>query len=143
MRLALSSEGFDSTGRPVNVDIEPRKVTVGGETQTVNETWCLQIGLVHELFDLDLAVDPYTQDLLVTGSIALVQGFCPEEGEPTSVDPVSVLDTTPVELTVPSGATATISYNLQGQRSLFGVSGLLDSDTGVIVELQVTHKQPQ
>ena len=65
MRLALSGEGFDSTGRPLSFEIQPRTATLGGETVGAPDAWCVQLGLVHEAFDLTMSLEPGTENLLV------------------------------------------------------------------------------
>jgi hypothetical protein len=135
MRLSLSGEGFDSTGSPIDFSIEPRHLTVGGDIRSVSDRWCVQLGLVNEIFDLNMHIDPATEDIVVSGSITLSEGFCEASGE--------TIDTVSVELSVPTDAVAQISYNLSGRRSLFGVTGLLDSDTGAIVELRITNSRPE
>jgi hypothetical protein len=134
MRLALSGAGFDSTGRPLRLAIASRTHVVGGETPTAEDEWCIQLGLVNELFDLNMQLDPATEELAVTGNISLREGLCEAPG--------AVMDTVEIDLSVPTGAAAQISYNLRGRRSLFGMTGLLDSDTGAIVELRITNSRP-
>lgn len=135
MRLALSGEGFDSTGRPLRFQIQPRTLTLGGDLASTSDSWCIQLGLVNESFDLIMSLTPGTEELVVTGSIALREGFCEQPGEE--------MDTAEVYLTVPTDAAGQISYNLRGERSLLGLSGLLDTDTGSIVELRVANQRPE
>ena len=135
MRLALSGDGFDSTGRPLSFQIEPRKAVVGGEVETAVDSWCIQLGLVNEMYDLSAHIDRETEDLILVGTISLHAGFCEQPGE--------VMDEVDVDLSVPTGASAQISYNLRGRSSLLGLEGLLDSDTGTIVELRVTNAVPE
>jgi hypothetical protein len=135
MRLALSGEGFDSTGRPLNFELEPREATLGGEDLELADQWCVQLGLVNEAYDIAARIDPVTQDLRVSGTVSLRGGFCDQPG--------GMMDSVDVNLSVPVGSAAQISYNLRGQQSLLGLQGLLDSDTGAIVELRVRHASPR
>lgn len=135
LRLALSGDGFDSTGQPLRFGIEPRRHMLGGEVNSIADQWCIQLGLVNELFDLSVQLDPVTEELLVSGAIWLREGFC--EG------PGPVMDSVDVDLVVPTDAAAQISYNLRGRRSLLGIAGLLDSDTGAVVELRVANSRPE
>ncbi len=144
MRLALSGEGFDSTGRPINTEFEARTTRIGGDTLASGDRWCIQLGLVHIWIDLTYELDANTGELLVRGTVSLHSGLCEDQDtEPKAIlSSDNLMDVVDVDLRVPTGTTAQITYNLQALSSLFGISGLLDSDTGVIVELHVTHKQP-
>jgi hypothetical protein len=135
MRLSLSGEGFDSTGRPLSFEIQPRTTLLGGDLASSTDTWCMQLGLVHEAFDLTLSLTPGTEELVVSGTIALREGFCDQPGEE--------MDRVDVSLVVPTDAAGQISYNLRGERSLLGLNGLLDTDTGSIVELRVANTRPE
>ena len=135
LRLSLSSEDFESTGQPLSFAIAPRPYTFGDDRLSATDAWCMQMGLANVSYKLDLQLDPKTEELAVTGEVALREGFCSEPG--------AVMDAVEVNLAVPTDAAAQISYNLRGRRSLFGVTGLLDTDTGAIIELRVTNSRPR
>ncbi len=118
---------------------------MGDDSERLGDQWCVQLGLANELFVVDMEIIPGSEELQVNGTIYLREGFCEEKPQATTdggVDMNRVMDMAQMDLSIPVGAAAEITYNLQGQRSLFGVEGLLDSDTGAIVELRFTNNRP-
>jgi len=70
-----------------------------------------------------------------TGTAELYDDFCFNRG--------ARRDSTPIDLDIPADARLQSTHNLFGERQLLNVSGLLDMDTGVILELRSANLRPQ
>jgi len=135
LRLTISGREFESTGLPLRIAIPARIHTLDGGAPAVSDAWCMQMGLTNLFFDLNLRLNPATEELVTTGSIELRADFCD--------DPGLALDSIEVNLNTPTGSAAQIVYNLRGERALLGDTNFLSTDVGVIVELEVTNSRPR
>ncbi len=135
LRLSISGREFESTGRPLRFAIPTRTHTLDGGAPAVTDAWCMQLGLANLYFDLNLSLNPTTEELATVGRIDLRADFCDTPG--------NVLDSVEVSLSAPTGAAAQIAYNLRGERALLGDTNFLNADVGVIVELDITNSQPR
>lgn len=135
LRLALSGQDFASTGQPLRFSIDTRTHALDGRKLAATDAWCMQLGLAHLYFDLSLHLNPETEELDATGRIDLRSDFCEAPGP--------LLDSVEIDVAAPSGATAKIAYNLRGERAFFGDTNLLNSDVGVIVDLEITNPRPR
>lgn len=135
LRLGLENDSFTSTGRPVDRTIEPRTYALGGETTTIVDQWCVQLGLTSLVFDITFELNPVNGSVKTTGSSSLHDGFCDAPGPERTR---SALD-----LEVPADASAQLVQSLQTETHLLEVSDLLNIDTGVFVELVISNTRRQ
>jgi hypothetical protein len=139
LRLTLETDAFEnsfeSSGRPVDKPLEPRTYTLGAGALTVADRWCMQMGVANLLFDLTLALNPATESVKTSGNLHLYDGFCDAPGE--------LLTSTPLELEVPADASVQAAPSLQTRTQLLGVSNLLNTSTGVFVQLVISNTRPR
>jgi hypothetical protein len=138
LRLQLNSQSFESSGQPVTINLEPRAYVLGGDTLVQNEQWCVQVGPTGLVFDLQLTLQPVTENLHVGGELQLYDGFCGTWGNLGNR-----LSTVPLDVTVPAGSTARLSPTLQVQGSLMGLDNVLNISTGVFLELSIRNPVPR
>lgn len=137
LRLQLNREDFESNGQPVTIAIEPRSYVLGGDTLKQNDQWCMQVGPTGLVFDLQLALQPVTEDLHIGGELQLYDGFCGTWGNLGSR-----LSTVPVDITVPTGTVVQVAPTLQVRGNLLGLDNLLNITTGVFLELTIRNPNP-
>ncbi len=131
LRLALSSDDFKSSGRPLPLILEPHTYILGSDIPVIADRWCFQAGVSAVFFDLTMELDQPSGAINVDGEIQLHNGFCDSPGEQTAVSPIS--------LQVPADATAEVVHSLQADSSLFGLSNLLQTSTGIFLELTLRN----
>ena len=131
LRLTFANPNYESDGRPVLIEMEPRTYMFAGDSMAARDQWCVQLGLFNIQFDLLMEMDPASEELEVSGEVRLHDDFCDVPGLER--------DSEPIELAVPADASAQIGYSLYGERKLLGVSDLLDAQTSVIVELTLDN----
>lgn len=131
LRMALSGEDFESSGRPLPLVIDPHTYVLGSDIPEITDRWCFQAGLSAVFFDLALELDQSTGAINVEGEIQLYNGFCETPGVEKAVSPIS--------LQVPADATAEVVRSLQAEAGLFGLGDLLQSSTGVFLELTLRN----
>ncbi|HXF62823.1 MAG TPA: hypothetical protein VNK95_14460 [Caldilineaceae bacterium] len=135
LRLTLETEAFESSGRPVDKPLAPRSYTLGAGALTVADRWCMQVGVANLLFDLTLTLNPATESVRTSGTLHLYDGFCDAPGE--------LLTSTPLDLEVPADASVQAAPSLQTRTQLLGVSDLLNTSTGVFVQLVISNTSPR
>lgn len=131
LRMALSSEEFESSGRPLPLMLEPHTYVLGADVPVISDRWCFQAGISAVFFDLTLELTQSTGAISVDGEIQLHNGFCDSPGAQKAVSPIS--------LEVPADATAEVVHSLQAESGLFGLGDLLQSSTGVFLELTLRN----
>ena len=136
--LQIGNENFQSSGQPVDLALDPRSYVLGGDTPSVTDEWCMQVGPSGLVFDVVLSLLPVTGDLHVSGELQLYDGFCGSLGSLGDL-----LATSPLDVTVPSGAAAQVAPSLQARASLLGMDNLLNIATGVFLELTIRNPQPR
>jgi hypothetical protein len=135
LRLELEGATFESSGRPIDLPLEPRTYTVGAETSTIIDRWCVQVGVTSLIFDLTMALNSATEAVKTTGNLHLHDGFCDAPG--------GLLVSSPVDLEIPADASAEVPLSLQTRTHLLGVTDLLDTNTGVFVGLVISNTRPR
>jgi hypothetical protein len=133
LRLSMANPNYQSSGRSVDVAFETRTLLLDTTTPQASDSWCVQMGLVNLQFDLQLAVVDNQGNLGVSGTLSLYDDFC--------VNPGTHQDTITVDYIVPADAILQAPLNLQSQRNLLNVPGLLDTRTTVIIELRIGNSQ--
>jgi hypothetical protein len=137
LRLALGNDTFQSRGDPVGLAIDPRQLVLGGNTLTRGDSFCVQTGPSAVVFDLSFTLLPVSEDLRVAGTLNLHDGFCSSLG---SLGDVRA--TAPLEVTIPADAAAQLVQNLQAKSNLLGVNDVLNTSTGVYIELTIRNPSP-
>jgi hypothetical protein len=137
LRLALGNETFQSRGDPLTLPIKSRSLVLGGDTLTQTDRFCVQVGPTGLVFNLTLALLPVSEDLRVVGTLDLHDGFCSSLG---SLGEVRA--TAPLEVTIPADAAAELVQTLQAKSTLLGVNDVLDTSTGLYLELTIRNPQP-
>lgn len=135
LRVALSGQDFASTGQPLRFSIDARTHALDAGRLTATDAWCMQLGLANLYFDMSLRLNPENEELDAAGRVDLRADFCDSPGP--------LLDSVEVNVAAPTGATAKIAYNLRGERAFFGDTNLLNTDVGVIVDLEITNSRPR
>lgn len=134
LRMMIASSDFESEGRPIQIPIETRAYDLDAETQIVADTRCIQMGVVNLELALELRLNPAANAVNAVGSAQLYNDFCTNRG--------GMLDSAEINLTIPADARLQSTHNLFGERRLLNLSGLLDMDAGVILELHVANLRP-
>lgn len=98
----------------------------------------MQVGSSGLVFDIVLSLLPVTENLHVSGELQLYDGFCGSLGSLGNL-----LTSTPLEVTIPAGATAQVSPSLQAQANLLGMDDLLNVSTGIFLELSIRNPRPR
>ncbi len=137
LRLTMGNDSFQSRGDPVTLSIKPRAIVLGGDTLMQSDRFCVQVGPSGLVFDLTWALLPVSEDLRVVGTIALHDGFCSSLGSLGELRASA-----PLEVTIPADAAAQLVQNLQAKSNLLGVNDVLDTATGVYLELTIRNPQP-
>ncbi len=135
LRLVVGNGNFETTGRPVVLDISGREVTLGETMISAGDRWCTQVGISSLLFDLVYTLEPSSQTLNVGGNVTLHDGFCDKPGAQRAVSPVI--------LAVPVGASARAAYSLQSDEGMLDVTKLLKTSTSVYIELTIRNPMPR
>jgi hypothetical protein len=135
LRLELEGANFESSGRPIDLPLEPRTYTLGADNSTIEDRWCVQVGVASLIFDLTLALNSATEAVETTGNLHLHDGFCDAPG--------GLLVSSPVGLEIPADASAEVPLSLQTRTRLLGVTDLLDTNTGVFVGLVISNTRPR
>ena len=135
LRIVVGSGDFETTGRPVVLDIPDREVSLGETALNAGDRWCTQVGISSLIFDLIFTLEPTSQTLNVGGNVALHDGFCDKPGAQRAVSPVA--------LAVPVGAAARVAYSLQTDEGMLDVTKLLNTNTSVYVEMLIRNPMPQ
>jgi hypothetical protein len=138
LRLELDNDTFESDGQPVTLEIEPHTYVLGGDTMKQSDQWCMQVGPTGLIFDLDLTLQPVTENLQVGGELQLYDGFCGTWGSLGEQ-----LTAVPMNVIVPVGSAAQLAPTLQVQGSLLGLDNLLNISTGIFLELTIRNPRPQ
>jgi hypothetical protein len=138
LRLQLASNNFQSSGRPVTLGLEPRSYVLGGELLTLQDRWCVQAGPSGLVFDLTYTLLPVTEELRVEGELQLYDGFCGSLGSLGAQRAAS-----PLAVTIPADAAAQLVQSLQADAGLLGISDLLNTTTGVFLELTIRNPGPR
>jgi hypothetical protein len=136
--LQLGNENFQSSGQPVSLALDPRTYILGGETSSIADEWCMQVGPSGLVFDVVFALLPVSGDLRVSGELRLYDGFCGSLGSLGDL-----LATSPLDVTVPTGAAAQVAPSMQAHANLLGMGDLLNVATGVFLELTIRNPQPR
>ncbi|MEX1018191.1 MAG: hypothetical protein WDZ49_00955 [Litorilinea sp.] len=134
LRMLIANSEFQSGGRPLQIPVEARTYGLDADTQNVADHWCIQMGLVNLDIALDLTLNPANTAIIATGAVELYNDFCTNRG--------NLIDSTEINLTIPADARVQSTHNLFGERQLLNLSGLLDMDTAVILELQLANLRP-
>lgn len=134
LRMQMTNEGFQSGGRPIQLAVTPRTHLLDGETLRTEDSWCIQMGLVNIDLNLTFELQPSTSAIITRGTAELYNDFCENRG--------NLFDSANISLTVPADARSQSTYNLFGERQLLNLSGLLDMDMGVILELNIANLRP-
>lgn len=131
LRLQLQNDAFASSGKPLELALEPRTYTFGNGTSTVTDRWCMQMGLVNLVFDLTFDMNPINGAIRTSGALDLYDGFCETPG-PQRIS-------TALDVEVPADASAQVHHSLQTETHMLEVDDLLNIDTGVFVELVISN----
>ena len=135
LRVTLAGTDFESDGAPLDFPIEAQTYLLTSDQTGIIEQQCLQLGLVHVLFDWNLEFVPTNNDILARADIHLYDDYCTAPGE--------LRDTVPIEVRVPADASGELTLDLQGQRDLLNVPDLLDTSTSVFLVLRIANRPPQ
>ena len=135
LRLIVGNGDFETTGRPVVLEIPSRDVSLGDTSISAEEQWCTQAGISSVLFDLIFTLEPGSQTLNVGGNVALHDGFCDNPGAQRAVSPVAIA--------IPVGASARAAYSLQSNEGMLDVTKLLKTNTSVYIELTIRNPMPK
>jgi hypothetical protein len=138
LRLQLAGNNFQSSGRPVTLGLEPRSYILGGNILTLQDRWCIQAGPSGVVFDLTYTLLPITEDLRVEGELQLYDGFCGSLGNLGEQRATS-----PLAVTIPANAAAQLVQSLQADAGLLGTNKVLNTTTGVFLELTIRNPGPR
>ncbi len=138
LRMQLANENFQSSGQPVDLAVDPRTYLLGGDTSSIRDQWCMQLGSTGLVFAMEFSLLPVTEDLQVDGDLQLYDGFCGSLGSLGDL-----LASSPLQVTIPTGAAAQVPASLQAEANLLGLDELLNVNTGVFLELTIRNPQPR
>ena len=136
--LELGNQNFQSSGQPVSIALDPRTYVLGGDTPSIADEWCMQVGPSGLVFDVVFALTPGSGDLRASGELRLYDGFCGSLGSLGAL-----LASSPLDVTVPTGAAAQVAPSVQARANLLGMDNLLNVTTGVFLELTIRNPQPR
>lgn len=134
LRMQMGNPDFQSSGHPIQRPIEPRTYVLDGDTPIIEDQWCMQMGLVNLDLNISFELNPTTSAVNAIGTADLYNDFCENRG--------SLTDSTTISLTIPADARSQSAYNLFAERQLLNLAGLLDMDSGVILELNISNARP-
>jgi hypothetical protein len=133
--MTLGNADFSSSGRPLRFAFDNRRYDFDGRTLRHLDRWCVQLGIVHVVIELDLELNAETEAVRGEGNAQLIGDYCDSPNE--------VISDTPIIFNAPVNQRAQFVYKLQGRRSLFNLPGVYDAATSVSIVLNVHNKRAE
>jgi hypothetical protein len=132
--MTLSGAIVQSSGRPLRMTI-PRRTYRFDETHVRHlDRWCIPMGVVHTVVEVDMVANPATESVLATGTISLYTDYCDNPGP--------LADQSTFEFEVGLEQTVPLVQYLESKRELLAVPRLLDTEAEASVTLNFASSRP-